>query len=123
MEIPKNIREYIKKSDAILLENHGTLTLGSDLLNAYHKMETLEHTASIFWKAIQLGNVNVLPEKERERLMALRPNYGLTGPLITCDTTPLPGNSKLISGSGKIEISEQTINEFAEKVINKLKQK
>jgi L-fuculose-phosphate aldolase len=102
MEIPDNIREHIKKSDAILLENHGALTLGTDLLNAYYKMETLEHTASIVWKAIQLGNVNVLPENERERLMALRPNYGLTGPLTSCDATPMPSNSEPISGSCKI---------------------
>ena len=123
MEIPDNIREYIKKSDAVLLENHGALTLGTDLLNAYYKMETLEHTASIIWKAIQLGNVNVLPENERERLMALRPSYGLTGPIINCDTTPIPGNLVSISGSGKFEISEQTINEIVKKVVSKLRQK
>ena len=55
MEIPDAIRKYIKTSDAILLENHGALTLGIDFIYAYHKMETLEHTASVVWKAIQLG--------------------------------------------------------------------
>ena len=85
-------------------------------------METLEHTASIFWKAIQLGNVNVLPEKERERLMALRPDYGLTGPIITCDTTPMTDISQSITGSGKFKINEQTIIKITEKVISRLKQ-
>jgi L-fuculose-phosphate aldolase len=123
MEIPDSIREHIKNSDAILLENHGALTLGTDLLNAYHKMETLELTASIVWKAIQLGNVNVLQEKERDRLMALRSNYGLTGPLTTCDATPMLGNSESFSNSDKIEITEQQIKEITDRVINKLKQK
>ncbi len=123
MEIPENIREHIKKSDAILLENHGALTLGTDLLNAYHKMETLEHTANIVWKAIQLGNVNVLPDNERDRLVALRSSFGLNGPLATCDSTPMPSNSEQISNPNKIEITEQTIREIAERVINKLKQK
>jgi L-fuculose-phosphate aldolase len=127
MEIPDSIREYIKNSEAILLENHGALTLGSDLLNAYHKMETLEHTASIVWKAIQLGNVNVLPGYERDRLMALRDNYGLKGRVTTCDATPMPSNEHYIIETNQItdyspeNVSEKTIKEITEKVLAKLK--
>lgn len=89
MEIPEKIKPFLQKSDAILLENHGALTLGSDLFSAYHKMETLEHTANIVWKAIQLGNVNVLPEAERDRLMTLRERFNLTGKISLCDCAPL----------------------------------
>ncbi len=89
MEIPEKIKPFLQKSDAILLENHGALTLGSDLFSAYHKMETLEHTANIVWKAIQLGNVNVLTEVERDRLMTLRERFNLTGKISLCDCTPL----------------------------------
>ncbi len=89
MELPEKIKPFLQKSDAILLENHGALTLGSDLFSAYHKMETLEHTANIVWKAIQLGNVNVLPESERDRLMTLRERFNLTGKISLCDCTPM----------------------------------
>lgn len=89
MEIPEMIKPFLQKSDAILLENHGALTFGNDLLSAYHKMETLEHTASIVWKAIQLGNVNVLSETERDRLMTLRERFNLNGKISLCDCTPL----------------------------------
>jgi len=89
MEIPEKIKPFLQKSDAILLENHGALTLGSDLFSAYHKMETLEHTANIVWKAIHLGNVNVLTEVERDRLMTLRERFNLTGKISLCDCTPL----------------------------------
>jgi len=89
MEIPDRMNSLIKTSDALLLENHGALTLGSDLLNAYHKMETLEHTASIVHKSIQLGNVNIMPTDERDRLMTLRDKFNLPGRIKTCETTPL----------------------------------
>lgn len=127
MEIPDAIREHIKNSDVILLENHGALTLGTDLLNAYHRMETLDHTAHIVWNAIQLGNLNVLPEYERDRLMALRENYGLKGRVAVCDATPMPSNENSFSmtsastGSNKKEISEQYIREITEKVLAKIK--
>lgn len=129
MEIPDSIREHIKNSDVILLENHGALTLGTDVLNAYHKMETLEHTASIISKAIQLGNLNVLPAYERDRLLALRDNYGLQGRFTMCDATPMPSNNQPlvsveeVTSTDKQGVSEQTIREITEKVMAKLKQK
>lgn len=117
MEIPEKIRPFVQQSDAILLANHGALTFGSDLLNAYHKMETLEHTASIVWKAIQLGNLNVLPDTERDRLMALRDKYNLTGRVSFCDATPMPSS---LTPDGA-DIDEQRIREIATQVIAKLK--
>ncbi len=90
-------------------------------------METLEHTASIVWKAIQLGNVNVLPEYERDRLMALRDNYGLRGRVTTCDATPMPSNEHSMVEASEIKnyssenVSEKTIKEITEKVLAKLK--
>jgi L-fuculose-phosphate aldolase len=124
MEIPDSIREHIKNSDAVLLANHGSLTLGTDLLDAYHKLETLEHTANIVWKALQLGNVNVLPEFERERLLGLRDKFNLPGRVATCDATPMPSSTNSAgedSNSGERKINEQMIREIAEKVISKLK--
>ena len=122
MEIPDRARPYIQKSDAILLENHGALTLGSDLLNAYHKMETLEHTASIVWKAIQLGNLNVLPGEERDRLMTLREKFHLPGRVTSCDATPMPSSMNGSSDPGDLPdgIDEKTIRAIAEQVIGKL---
>jgi L-fuculose-phosphate aldolase len=130
MEIPDRMRPFIKESDAILLENHGALTLGSDLLNAYHKMETLEHTASIVWKAMQLGNVNVFPEGERDRLMSLREKFNMPGRVATCSSEPIEptvreipvGTLNVPSGaSSSTEVSEQQIRELVEKVLVKLK--
>jgi len=123
MEIPDSIRDLIQHSDAVLLQNHGSLTLGSDVLNAYHKLETLEHTANIVWKAIQLGNLNVLPEYERERLMTLRDKFNLPGRVTTCDATPMPSNApeSYDTHSSHDTISEQKIRQIAEQVIAKLK--
>ncbi|MGB8317448.1 MAG: hypothetical protein WCE54_04945, partial [Ignavibacteriaceae bacterium] len=88
----------------------------------------LEHAASIVWKAIQLGNVNVLPEYERDRLLALRDNYGLQGRVTTCDATPMPSNDRPIVETGEIKnfssenISENTVREITEKVLARLRQ-
>ena len=46
-ELPAAVARYIKAHDGLLLANHGALTVGSDLYNAYYKMETVEHFAQI----------------------------------------------------------------------------
>jgi L-fuculose-phosphate aldolase len=71
------ISKYIKDFDAFLLENHGALTVGSSILNAYHKMETLEHAAKIQFIAKQLGNVNTLNTKQSNQLIDLRSKFGI----------------------------------------------
>ena len=39
--------EYIEKSDILLLENHGVLTTGTNLLQAFDKTEVLENAAKM----------------------------------------------------------------------------
>jgi L-fuculose-phosphate aldolase len=82
MEIPEAIRPYIQHTDALLLANHGAITVGVDIISAYYKMETLEHNAQILFRAMQIGNVNEIPEKEVDRLMELRSKFNLKGKVL-----------------------------------------
>ncbi|HLP75051.1 MAG TPA: class II aldolase/adducin family protein [Bacteroidales bacterium] len=44
-ELASVVSEYILKSDILLLENHGILTAGSNLLQAFDRIEVLENAA------------------------------------------------------------------------------
>ena len=63
-ELPAAVARYIKAHDGLLLANHGALTVGSDLYNAYYKMETVEHFAQISLVARTLGGERVLSRDE-----------------------------------------------------------
>jgi L-fuculose-phosphate aldolase len=78
-ELPDSIREHIKNNDAILLANHGALTAGVDLLTAYHRMETLEHTAAIMHMANGLGKINELSGEQVRKLMDVRARMNIPG--------------------------------------------
>ncbi len=78
-EIPNSIRRYIHDYDAFLLANHGALTLGPDVITAYHRMETVEHFAQITLVARQLGRVNVLSDEQVQKLMQVREKLGIRG--------------------------------------------
>lgn len=78
-EIPAAIGKYLKDYNAFLLENHGALTLGTDVFHAYHRMETMEHFAVISLAARQLGGERELPPSRVSQLMEVREKLGLKG--------------------------------------------
>ena len=49
------VAPYLTGHNALLLANHGALTLGGSLEEAYYRMETLEHTARICLNLPLLG--------------------------------------------------------------------
>ena len=65
--LPQAAGPLLETHDAILLANHGALTMGSDLEAAYWRMETLEHTAAIHLNLRVLGGgVPLSPEEVAE---------------------------------------------------------
>ena len=78
-EIPDAIEEYLNSYDAVLLENHGALSYADNLLNAYHKMESLEFYAKLLFISSQIGKPQELSSKNIQRLYDLRKQLGLTG--------------------------------------------
>lgn len=71
-EVPRAVEKYINVSDVIILANHGALTVGNDIYDAYFKMETLEHFATISLYAKLIGNENYLDEKQVKELIEIR---------------------------------------------------
>ena len=78
-ELPASIRPFLEKHDAILLENHGALTVGGDLFNALFKMEQIAHFAKICLFARLLGGEWELPPDAVEKLLMVRERLGLGG--------------------------------------------
>ncbi|MBP3339546.1 MAG: class II aldolase/adducin family protein [Lachnospiraceae bacterium] len=78
-EVPNAIRPYLQEHDAMLLENHGALTVGADLLTAYYRMETLELWAKIELNAHLLGGAKEISRPNIDKLIGMREKYGVTG--------------------------------------------
>jgi L-fuculose-phosphate aldolase len=76
-ELYSKLLLHLRDSDAFLLANHGALTVGTDVFDAYNKMETLEHVAQIVFIAKQLGNLNILNAEQVQKLTVLREKFGI----------------------------------------------
>jgi hypothetical protein len=74
-EVPEAITPYLPNHDVMLLQNHGALTVGCDLITAYYRMETLELYAKISLTAHLLGGAREIEKPQIDKLMDLRENY------------------------------------------------
>ena len=91
---------YVKDTDTIILANHGTITYGSDLEDAYFKTENIDAYCRILILAKQIGRVNYYSDEKAAELIRLKPSLGIADPrlakgLENCD---LCGNSLFREG-------------------------
>ncbi len=78
-EVPDSIEPYLECFDQVLLENHGALTWGKDLITAYHRMESVEFYAEILYRTRQLGGAKELDRENVQKLYEIRRKMQMTG--------------------------------------------
>jgi L-fuculose-phosphate aldolase len=108
-EVADSLAPFVHNSEAILLANHGAVTFGSGVYDAYFKMEKVEHAAHITFVAMMLGGVRTLSAEQLERLRSVSmQSYGrdFSGK-VACE----------ILDSSSSELSEQELRAYiAEKL-------
>jgi L-fuculose-phosphate aldolase len=67
---------YVKDCNTILLANHGTVTFGPTLENAYFNTEIIDAYCRILILARQLGRVNYFSEEKTRELLELKKRLG-----------------------------------------------
>ena len=73
----RTVKPFLKTNDVIVLDRHGCLCLGRDLISALAKVEELEHLARVIITARLLGRVKTLSPAQQEELTALGRSLGL----------------------------------------------
>ena len=74
-DVASSIAPLIADHDAILLANHGVVTAGNSLEDAFMRMETVEHFAHICLVARQLGGAKPLSCDHLRQLTLARSRY------------------------------------------------
>jgi L-fuculose-phosphate aldolase len=74
-EVGASLEPFIPDHDAVLLANHGLLTYGTSLVDAFMKTETVEHFAQVCLAAHQMRGAIPLQPKDIEKLHNARARY------------------------------------------------
>lgn len=112
-EVPDSIAPYCKDYNAVLLANHGALTWGSDITEAYYRMESLEHYALMLMYSNRIINqVNELDCNQVSDLLELRSKFGIqSGGTPACKVS-----SGTASGAVPRAISGAALNKVSQAV-------
>lgn len=77
-EVTDSIKENLADSNAFILQNHGAVTIGNSVIDAYYKMEKLEHAAKTIFAAKAIGNPRTLTDKNIRDLLSISESaYGI----------------------------------------------
>src|SRR6516165_778262 len=71
-ELAQALAPLVREHDAILMANHGVVTYGASLLEAYMNMETVEHYAKIALVTHLLGQQQPLSDHHVHKLREIR---------------------------------------------------
>ncbi len=114
-EVPASIRPHLGDHNAFLLANHGTVTLGATLEEAYFTLEKVEQFARVMLIARQLGRVSVLSRDDIMKLWQLAPNSFPTEP--PCETCAACGE-----GAAAPTEDDEVVREAVRLVLTRLRQ-
>src|SRR2546423_6799222 len=126
-ELTDAMRPLVKHHNALLMANHGAVAYGSDLWQAFDRLETLEHTAKIAILSRMLGGSRNLPPDAVEKLINVREAAGyldqgarcqacgyLHETNLSCPTGDRPARSysSTANGSGRVSLSREELVEL-----------
>jgi L-fuculose-phosphate aldolase len=118
-ELSDSITELIICHDAVLLANHGAMTVGKDVMDAYYKMERVEHFASISLVASQLGEMKPLSEPDVKKLEDIREQFGIRIGGSACLSCGACTGTESCERSTKSEY-EDIIEEITQKIMKEM---
>ena len=125
-EVPDSIAPFCREYNAALLANHGAITWGTSLMEAYFRMETLEYYATIImYTSNIIGEANELSCEQVDRLLEIREQLGIkSGGVPQCNYLASNTSNVLPSCSACKEFSDRNLQDIIERVVsNVLKNK
>jgi L-fuculose-phosphate aldolase len=79
-EFAETILPFVKKTNVIILANHGTVSYGADVEQAYWWTEILDAYCRMLMLARDLGKVNYFEEPKQRELLDLKQKWGWSDP-------------------------------------------
>ena len=74
--LAQSVADTICDFNAVLLANHGLVTIGKNMLSAFQTAEEIELVARIYCQASAIGEPVILPDDEMARVIEKFKNYG-----------------------------------------------
>src|SRR5580704_6883290 len=96
--IPQTVLPFLKGTSCVILKNHGTVSFGKTLEEAFWKTEILDAYCRILMLSRQLGRVDYFTPQQTNELLDLKKRLGFDDPRFHAENCDLCGNSAFRDG-------------------------
>jgi len=118
-ELTNELRPFVAGYDALLMSNHGVVTYGKTIEDAFNLMDTVEHFAKISIYTKILGRERLLSSEDVEKLWVQRQKYyGLEGSEVKPKDPMCPLTDAV---SETISLTRTELIDLIERVVSNLK--
>ena len=100
-ELTEAMRPLVARHNALLMANHGAVAYGSDIWQAFDRLETLEHTARIAILSRLLGGAKNLPVAAIEKLINVRESAGYLDAGARCQSCGYLHETQIVCPTGE----------------------
>lgn len=77
--LAESVVPFVKGHHGALLEHHGAVAWGGSVMQALHRLESIEYNATVMMYAKMMGIVRPMTSGQIDELIGLRPAWGITG--------------------------------------------
>lgn len=115
-DLARNVGDAICTAHALLMANHGAITVGDTLARAWERMETVEQLARVALVTRILGQDRLLPGSAVEGLLAARAESGYPAP--ACATGgEAPAFASAGGGDGNVTLTRTELARLIEDAV------
>jgi L-fuculose-phosphate aldolase len=118
-ELTEAMQPLVQHHNALLMANHGAVAYGTDLWQAWDRLETLEHTAKIAILSRVLGGSKNLSPDAIEKLINVREEAGYLGESARGQACGYLREPIVENGSGKITLTREELVELLSQAVNR----
>ncbi|MDR1299084.1 MAG: class II aldolase/adducin family protein [Oscillospiraceae bacterium] len=79
VELAEGAAAFCPEYNGVLLEHHGAVAWGGDVMSALFAMERIEYNATVAMHSRLMGIERPMTQQQIDSLMGLRPAWGVTG--------------------------------------------
>ena len=113
-EFADTVKPFLKGTSAVILKNHGTVSFGPTVEQAYWKTEILDAYCRMLMLAKQVGNVDYLNEQKSRELIDLKRKWGFDDPRFYNENCDLCSNSAFRDGYAEAGAERPNASSFGE---------
>jgi L-fuculose-phosphate aldolase len=118
-ELARNVGDAICSAHALLMANHGAITVGDSLDRAWERMETVEQLAKVALVTRILGQDRLLPGPAIEGLLAARTRAGYPPPACAPGEAPPPGLPVQGDAGGAVTLTRAELRRLVEEAVKR----